>query len=457
MMQSIVINLISISKIMLDIKYIRENQAAVEKAIVDKNINLNLLELIEVDKERVALIQEVEELNSLKNDINEMMKSAKDDDERQEIIAKAKIFKEKLEVKEPLLRDVKEKFVNLMVKVPTVPAADVPVGKSEEDNIVVSEMGEKPDFSFTPKTHIELAESLDLIDFKQGVKTSGYRGYYLKNEGAELVMALMMYAMHKMISKGYAPMMPPTLVKDFALFGTGYFSGAQYDSDVDEVYQVASSDKDASGGTSKEKKFLTGTSEAGLLAYYADKVLTEEELPIKVAGFSQCYRSEIGSYGKDTAGLYRVHEFMKVEMVTLCTADVGVSEKLQEEMVAISQEVHEELGLPYRKLAICSGDMGTGKYRMFDLEAWMPGLNRWGETGSASNFLDWQSRRLNVKYKDKDGKKKYVYMLNNTVLPSARPLIAILENFQQEDGSVVIPEVLRPYMPQNRERIVVKK
>lgn len=442
---------------MLDIKYIRENQEAVQKAITDKNCDLNLLELIEIDKERVALIQEVEELNSLKNDINEMMKSAKDDEERQEIITKAKIFKEKLEVKEPLLRDVKERFLNLMVKVPTVPASDAPVGKDEDDNVVVYEKGEKPTFSFPPKTHVEIAESLDLIDFKQGVKTSGYRGYYLKNEGAELVMALMMYAMHKMISKGFAPMMPPTLVKEFSLFGTGYFSGAHYDSDVDEIYQIASSDKDVDGETSKEKKFLTGTSEASLLAYFADKVLDEDELPIKVAGFSQCYRSEIGSYGKDTAGLYRVHEFMKVEMVALTTADIDGSEKLQEEMVAISEEVHQELGLPYRKLAICSGDMGTGKYRMFDLEAWMPGLDRWGETGSASNFLDWQSRRLNVKYKDKDGKKKYVYMLNNTVLPSARPLIAILENFQQEDGSVIVPEVLRPYMPQNRERIVPKK
>ncbi|MCK4636163.1 MAG: serine--tRNA ligase, partial [Candidatus Moranbacteria bacterium] len=170
-------------------------------------------------------------------------------------------------------------------------------------------------------------------------------------------------------------------------------------------------------------------------------------------GYSQCYRSEIGSYGKDTSGMYRVHEFMKIEQVILAPADVEATEKLQEEMIGISEEMHMELGIPYRKLEICTGDMSAGKYRMFDSEAWMPGLDRWGETGSASNFLDWQSRRLNVKYKDKDGKKKFVYMLNNTALPSPRVFIAILENFQQEDGSVVVPEVLRPFMPNNKSVI----
>ncbi len=256
-----------------------------------------------------------------------------------------------------------------------------------------------------------------------------------------------------MIEKGFSPMIPPTLVKGNALFGTGYFKGKEYDSEVDEVYEVASGDKEQDGKSSKEKKFLVGTAEPSLLAYFGDEVLRQEQLPIKVAGYSQCYRSEIGSYGKDTKGLYRVHEFMKVEQVVLMAADVEESIKMHDAMLEMSKEIHAELGLPYRVLKICSGDMSAGKFRAFDIEAWMPSRNAYGETGSASNFLDWQARRLNVKYVDKEGNKKYVYMLNNTVLPSPRPFIAILENFQQADGSVVIPEVLRKWMPGGIEKI----
>ena len=263
------------------------------------------------------------------------------------------------------------------------------------------------------------------------------------------MMALMLYAMNKLIERGYSPMIPPTLVKGQALFGTGYFKGKEYNSEIDEVYEVASGDKEADGKSSKAKKFLVGTAEPSLLAYYSDEVLKEEQLPIKIVGYSQCYRSEIGSYGKDTKGFYRVHEFMKVEQVVLMAANVEESIKMHDDMLQISKEVHEELGLPYRVLKICSGDMSAGKFRAYDIEAWMPSRDGFGETGSASNFLDWQARRLNVKYVDKNGEKKHVYMLNNTVLPSPRPFIAILENFQQADGSVIIPEVLRKYMPGN--------
>jgi seryl-tRNA synthetase len=313
--------------------------------------------------------------------------------------------------------------------------------------VEVYQKGEIRKFDFKPKTHIELAENLDIVDFEKGAKVSGYRGYYLKNEGSLLVMALMMYALNKMVEKGYAPIIPPTLIKSFALFGSGYFKGADYDSDSDNIYQIATRDKEMDGADSKEKKFLVGTAEPSLLAYFSDEMLDEAKLPIRVCGFSPCYRSEIGDYGKDNKGLYRVHEFFKVEQVVVSTADISEATKMQEEMVAISEEMHRELGLPYRKLQICTGDMAAGKYRAFDLEAWMPGLDRWGETGSASNFVDWQARRLNVKYKDKEGNKKFAYLLNNTALPSVRPLIAILENYQNEDGSVTVPEVLRKWMP----------
>jgi seryl-tRNA synthetase len=290
-----------------------------------------------------------------------------------------------------------------------------------------------------------LGEKLDLLDLQKGAKVAGYRGYYLKNEAVTLVLGVMFEALNKMIAKGYKPFIPPTLIKSFPLFGSGYFKDRDYNPEIDEIYQIASREKDSAGELSKEKKFLVGTAEPSLLAYFSDETLKAEELPIKVCGFSQCYRSEIGSYGKDTKGIYRVHEFMKVEQVVICPADYEKAKTIQEEMVGISEELHRDLGLPYRKLQICTGDMSPGKYRAFDLEAWMPGLDRYGETGSASNFVDWQARRLNVKYTE-NGEKKYAFLLNNTALASARTLIAILENYQQKDGSVKVPEILQKYV-----------
>jgi len=442
---------------MLDIKFIRENKEKIMEAAIRKNIDLNVEALLEIDAQRVALMQEIEELNSLKNDINDLIKQSKDESERAEIIEKGKEIKAKLEEKEPRYKEVKQMFDTFMVQVPNIISEDTPIGRGEEENVEVEKWGEVPNFNFTPKDHIQLGKDLDVLDLEKGAKIAGYRGYYVKNEGVSLMMALMMYALNKMIERGYTPMIPPTLVKGFTLFGTGYFKGSEYDPKDDNVYQLASRDEEADGKETKERKFLVGTAEPSLLAYFSDEVLKEDQLPIKVAGYSQCYRSEIGTYGKDTRGFYRVHEFMKVEQVVLMAADEKESIKMHDDMFAISKEIHQELGLPYRALQICSGDMSSGKYRAFDIEAWMPGLNRWGETGSASNFLDWQARRLNVKYVDKDGNRKHVYMLNNTVLPSPRPFIAILENFQQADGSVVIPEVLRKYMPGGMERILPKK
>lgn len=431
---------------MLDIKFIRDNADAVQQAANAKHIALSVADLLAADTRRVTLLRDMEVLLAQKNELNVHIAQASAQ-ERADVIARGKAIKQQIDALQPQLREAQEAFHALMVLVPTIPAPDVPRGANENDNVVVYERGEKPQFDFTPKDHIALGTALDIVDFDRGAKVAGYRGYYVKGDGAALTMALMMYALHKMIGKGFTPMIPPTLVKEFALFGSGYFKGATYDPQVDEIYQVAHRGKESDGAEAKEKKFLVGTAEPSLLAYYADETLDVRQLPMKLCGYSQCYRSEIGSYGKDTKGMYRVHEFMKIEQVVLAPADVDGAEQLQQDMVAISEEIHQELGLPYRKVAICTGDMGAGKYRQFDLEAWMPGRERWGETGSASNFLDWQSRRLNVRYTDTDGTKKYVYMLNNTVLPSPRPFIAILENFQQADGSVIVPEVLRPYMP----------
>lgn len=431
---------------MLDIKFIRENQKELKEAIKNKNIDLDLDALLEVDKKRVLSLQYIEELQAEKNKLNELMKKAADS-ERKDLIEQGKVVKEKLAKVEPEYETLKKEFDELMVKVPNIPAEDVPIGKDESENIEIYKWGEIPKFDFEIKDHLQLGKDLDILDMERGTKVGGYRGYYVKNEGVSLMMGFMMYALAKMVSKGYAPMIVPTLVKKFALFGSGYFKGKEYNPEIDEIYQVATSDKEADGKTSKDRKFLVGTAEPSLLAYYSGEVLKEEDLPMRLCGYSPCYRSEIGSYGKDTKGLYRVHEFMKVEQVVLAKADTEESDKLQQEMVGISKEMHEELGLPYRQLKICTGDMSAGKYKMFDIEAWIPSRNAYGETGSASNFLDWQSRRLNVKYIDKNGEKKYIYMLNNTALPSPRIFIAILENYQQADGSVKIPEVLKKFMP----------
>ena len=417
---------------MLDIKLIRQNQNIVREAIKNKNIDLDLDKLLATDERRRHLLVESESLKAEQNRRSKGPQSPKD-------LEELKALKEKIKLIVDELSCVEEDFNGLMDKVPTIPALDTPQGRDESDNLEIFRT-KIPGFKFKPKDHIELARDLDIIDFERGVKVAGFRGYYLKKEGAQLAMALMMFTFNKMVQKGFQPMIPPTLVKGFALHGSGYFKDWDYNPELDEIYRVEASPHQ------EHNKYLVGTAEPSLLAYYYDEVLKEEDLPIRLAGFSQCYRREIGSYGKDTKGLYRVHEFMKVEQVVISKADLEESDKLQQQMVEITKEIHEDLGLPYRVLRICMGDLGTGKYKQFDYEAWLPGSNRWAETGSASNFLDWQARRLKIRYVDKNGEKKFVYLLNNTALPTPRPLIAILENYQTKKGTVIVPKVLRKYM-----------
>ncbi len=431
-------------KNMLDIKFIKENKAKVNEAIKNKKIDLNLDELLEIDDKRRKLQQEAEALRARRNEIANLMKKTQGKPD-EDLIKEGRELKEKISESEEKFKEMDEKFFNLMVKAPTIPSADTPIGKNDTENIEVYKWGEPTKFDFEPKSYLELAENLGLLDLEKGAKVGGYRSYYVKGDGVMLQMGFLMYALEKCIKKGFTPMIPPTLVREFALFGSGYFAGKNYNAEVDEIYKIANDEKLADGTTKREDKFLIGTAEPALLAYYADEILEEKNLPIKLCGFSQCYRSEIGSYGKDTKGIYRVHEFMKVEQVIISPADVELSDKLQQEMVQISRELHEELVLPYRQLQICTGDLSAGKYKQYDFEAWIPSRNGYGETGSASNFLDWQARRLNVRYKDKNGDKKFVYMLNDTALPSPRIFIAILENYQQADGSIRVPDVLKKY------------
>jgi len=423
----------------LDIKFIRENKEAIEKAIKNKGVGLGLDKLLELDDRRIKLVQEIEELNAEKNKLNDKMKSAENKDE---IIAKGKELKEKLAKFEPEYKEIKQEYNELMLLVPNIPASDAPVGEGDGDNKEISKWGDIPEFDFKIKSHIELGEDLDIVDLERGVKTSGFRGYYLKNEAVYLQMAIITHALAKMKEEGFSMMITPTIIREFALVGSGHFPEGK-----EEIYQLANPGRDEKGTEMKEKFYLAGTSEPSLLAYFSDQTFQEGELPKKACGFSQCYRSEIGSYGKDAKGLYRVHEFMKVEQIIICKADIKESDKWQNEMKRIVEEILQDLKLPYRVVNTCTGDMGAGKYRMYDIETWMPSRNSYGETHSDSSLTDWQARRLNMKYKDKDGNVKYAYTLNNTVIASPRILIAILENYQQKDGSIEVPKALKKYMP----------
>jgi len=395
----------------------------------NKGVDLDIDYLLEVDDKRRELIQKSEKLRSLQKKFG--------------LKNKEKALKNKKELKEVLdeLSKISEEYQELMFLVPNIYHSNASVGS---EDIEVYKWGEPKRFDFKIKDHIELGKELDIIDTEQGVYISGFRGYYLKKAGAILHYALLWYSLNKMIEKGFTPMVVPTIVKKEALYGSGHFPFGKED-----VFQIANPGKLADGSNlirDKEKKYLTGTSEPSLLAYYMDKTLKEEDLPIKITALAPAYRSEIGSYGKDTKGLFRLSEFTKVEQLVICKADIEESDKWLEKMSLYSQEILQELELPYRVIDASARNMGAGKYKMYDIETWMPSRGNYGETHSNSNLTDWQTRRINLKYIDKEGNKKYCYALNNTVIASPRILIAILENYQQADGSVKIPKVLQKYL-----------
>ncbi len=428
---------------MLDIKFIEKNKEKVKEAVKVKQIDVDIDRLLELNFKRKKLLKEIEDFRNYRNkNVEEIKKiEKKDTQKRKELIEKGKKIKEDIKIKEEDFRKIDNEFQKMMLFVPNVPSPDTPVGKSEDDNVEEKKWGNVPVFDFQAKSHIELGESLNLIDLKAGAKVSGFRGYYLKNEAVLLHFGILWYSLKKLIQKGFSPLLPPTLVNGFALTGSGHFPF-----DKDEVYQIGNPGKLDSGEEIKTPKYLVGTSEPSLLAYYADKVIKEKDLPEKVCGISQCYRSEVGSYGKDVKGLYRIHEFMKVEQVVICKDSIEESNGYLEEMRNISEEILRELNLPYRVIKICTADMGAGKYKMYDIETWMPSRNSYGETHSDSNLTSWQTRRLNIKYLSNEGEKKYAFALNNTAIASPRILIAIMENYQQKDGSIKVPEVLRPYI-----------
>lgn len=407
---------------MLDIKFIRENLDLCKEAAKNKNREVEWERLLALDDKRRELIGKSEAIRAKRN----KAERATTDEER----LAGRALKQEMKALEEELKTVEEEFHALMLTVPNVPDKSVPVGKDEHGNKTVKTWGEIPKFDFLVKDHIELATKLDLIDFERGAKVGGRRAYFLKNEAAQMELALMWYTLNKLVAKGYTPLVAPSLVKEFTLVGNGQFPWGR-----EEVYRIE-----------KDDVYMAGTAEVPVTAYFSGEVLEEKELPKKFVAFSSCYRREAGSYGKDTRGVYRVHQFNKIEQVIISTNDMNNSFTLHEELLANAEEILQELELPYRVLLMCTGDMGEPQVKKYDIETWMPGRNAYGETMSNSVMGDFQARRLKIRYKTKDGKMLYCHTLNNTAIASPRILIAILENYQQKDGSVQVPKVLQAYL-----------
>lgn len=413
---------------MLDIKFIRENKDIIQAGAKKKHINFDVDKLIEVDDERKKILAQVEEKRASQNEVSKKIPQASEE-EKSKLLSEMSTLKEALQKEEEELKEVMERWKNLMLQVPNIPDFSVPEGSSDEDNQEVRVWGEKPNFDFEPKDHIELMIKNKMVDFERGTKIAGFRGYVLKNHGMLLDQAVQRLALDIMIEKGFSPMIVPSLVRRETLVGTGYLPLGEED-----LYKT------------QDDEYLAGTAEVATMSFYSDEILKEEELPKKIVAFSPCFRREAGSHSKDTKGLIRVHEFYKFEQVVLCEANHEQSVKFHEEITANSEAIMQALGIPYHVVANCGGDLGLGQVKKYDIEAWMPSQKTYRETHSASYFHDFQTRRLNIKYEDKDGNKKFVHSLNNTVIASPRILAVIVENYQQADGSIKVPEILQKYM-----------
>jgi seryl-tRNA synthetase len=414
---------------MLDIAFIREFSDLVKAGAQKKRLYVDVDRLLAVDRERRALITVIENLRAERNRTSKAV-STSPPDKREALLAETRGITEQLRHSEAALAPLDAEFERLMLQVPNVPAPDVPEGLTEADNAEVRRWGEPPTFAFTPRDHVELGETLDLLDIRRAVRIAGSRTYYLKNEAVLLELAVLRFTLDHMVRKGYTPMLVPHLVKDEAMLGTAYFPGGE-----EQTYRMENDELN-----------LIGTSEVPLTAYHYDEILSESELPKRYVGLSACYRREAGTYGRDTRGLYRIHQFHKVEQVVVCVADEQVSIDEHESIVRNAEEVLQALQLPYRVVNVCGGDLGLPQVKKYDIETWMPSRQAYAETHSASRFYDFQARRLKLRYRDRQGRTRYVHTLNNTVIASPRILIPLLEVYQQEDGAVVVPEALRPYM-----------
>ena len=429
---------------MVDLKDLRENPEKYRRGAERKNVKVDVDAILRADEQRVAAQREFERLRTEQNEASKLIAKAKDASERDALKAKASDLKPRVKDAEDRMKSAEAALQPLLLQVPQPPDDDVPVGRDASENVVLYRWGTPRKFEFKPKSHIELGKALDILDFDAGVKLSGSRSYFLKGAGSELHQAVLRLAMDMMVrEKGFTALTVPVLVRESAMVGTGFFPAGR-----EQTYHVTA-----------DELYLTGTGEVGLTARHMDEVLDEKDLPRKYTTVSTCFRREAGTYGKDTAGLYRVHQFDKCEQVVICRNDVDESKRWHVEMLGYSEEVLKRLNLPYRVIQCCTGDIGVKNAAMMDIETWMPSRQNggdpdsgYGETHSASRLYEFQARRLNLRYKGPDGKLRFCHTLNNTVVASPRILIPILETYQNSDGTVTVPEVLRPYL-NGRERI----
>ena len=400
-----------------------------------KHIDIDIDKLLSLDDKRRELQAMVDAKRAEQNLASNTIASAKSDAEKKEVIARMQNVKETLKIEEESLQEILKEWRGIMVRVPNVPDISVPEGESDADNKEVRVWGEKPVFEYEPKNHSELLLLHDMADYERGAKVAGFRGYFLKNDGARLVWALERFVQDRFADKGFTPMIVPSMVRREPFVGTGYLPQSE-----DDLYKTQDGD------------YLAGTAEVATMGYYMEEVLEKKDLPLKFLSFSPCFRREAGSHGKDTKGIFRIHEFQKYEQVVLCEASHEASVKWHEELTANAEALLQELKLPHRVVINCGGDLGLGQVKKYDIEAWMPSESKYRETHSSSYFHDFQTRRLNIRYRGEDGVLRYVHSLNNTALATPRILCQIVENNQQADGSISIPEALRIYMGKDEIR-----
>ncbi len=414
---------------MLDIKFIRENKDIVQAGAKKKRITIDIDALITLDDARLTVLKEVEalrgEVNRVSNDI------ARDQDPalKIQLIEEMRAVKEDIKQKEEQLKKTTEEWQKLMLEVPNVPDMTVPDGKDDSENQEIKTWGEKPNFAFEPKDHMEIMTALRMCDFERGQKVHGFRGYFLTGEGARLCFAIWSYALDFFGSRGFVPVIPPVIDRKENFMGTGFLPQGEED-----LYKT------------QDGEFLAGTAEVPIMGMHAGEILNKETFPIKYLGFSPCFRREAGSHGKDVKGLIRVHEFYKMEQVMLCEADHELSVRMHDELNRNTEEFIESLGIPYHTVINCGGDLGLGQVKKYDIELWVPKEGKYREISSASYFHDFQTRRLGIRYKDEEGKTRFAHSLNSTAIPTPRILVSLIENFQTPEGGVMIPEVLRKYM-----------
>ena len=415
---------------MIDIKQIRENPERYKKAALDKRINADVDRLIEVARQISLAKKQLQEIATDKNKTGKSIPKLADG-EKAAALAQLADLKKRESQYNGEIKDLCPVFEDLMLQVPQPADADVPLGRDDTENIEIRTEGDIPTFDFEVKDHLQLGVDLGIIDVERGVKLAGTRNYFLKGDGALLHWAVLRYALDLMVERGYCPLSVPLLMKDEAMRGTGYFPGAE-----EQTYRME-----------RDGLNLVGTAEVPLTAYRMNEILSAEELPLKFVGQSSCFRREAGAAGKDTYGLYRIHQFDKVEQVIICANSEVQSNTHHHEILANAEAVLRGLGLPYRVVNVCTGDLGRGQAKKFDIETWMPSREGYCETHSASKFNDFQARRMNLRYRDPQTQKNlYCHTLNNTVIASPRVLIPVMELCQNRDGSITIPEVLRPYM-----------